>query len=61
MEAKYATSHPSTPERFVMLEQTIKDIDGKKSAKISLVPEEKAKQPIEVPVEKPEGTAYNPE
>ena len=43
-EAKYATSHPSTPERFVMVEQTIKEIDGKKAANMSILPEEKSKK-----------------
>jgi len=43
IEAKYATTHPSTPERFVMLEQTIKEIEMKRSANMPLLPEEKPK------------------
>jgi predicted Zn-dependent protease len=43
MEAKYATSHPSTPERFVMLEETIGEIEAKKAAGKTLLPEEQSK------------------
>lgn len=61
MEAKYATTHPATPERFVMLEQTIREIQGKRDANIALIPEEKPKtptKPAEPVVE--EGTTYRP-
>lgn len=37
--AKLATDHPSTPERFVFLEKTAAEIDGKISRGAPLVPE----------------------
>jgi hypothetical protein len=40
-EMKYARSHPSTPERFVMLEGTIQEIENKRKEGLPLVPEEK--------------------
>ena len=39
IEAKYAQSHPTSPERFVMLEETIKEIDSKKERGLPLVPD----------------------
>lgn len=40
IERKYANSHPSTSERFVMLEKTIEEIERKQGAGISLQPEQ---------------------
>ncbi|HSB05387.1 MAG TPA: M48 family metallopeptidase [Thermodesulfobacteriota bacterium] len=43
IEAKYAASHPSAPERFIGLEKTVEEILGKQSAGAPLIPEEKGK------------------
>ncbi|HNR12588.1 MAG TPA: M48 family metallopeptidase [Thermodesulfobacteriota bacterium] len=40
-ETKYAKSHPSTPERFLMLNETIKEIECKQRSGVPLLPEEK--------------------
>jgi len=40
IETKYASSHPSTPERFVALEKAVEEINGKKAKGLALVPEE---------------------
>lgn len=36
-----ATTHPSTPERFVALEQTVAEIEGKRASGMELLPNEK--------------------
>jgi hypothetical protein len=41
IETKYASTHPSTPERFVALEKAVEEIQGKKAAGVALIPEEK--------------------
>ncbi len=41
IETKYASSHPSTPERFIALEKAVEEINGKKAKGLALVPEEK--------------------
>lgn len=41
IETKYASTHPSTPERFVALEKAVEEIQGKKAKGIALIPEEK--------------------
>jgi beta-barrel assembly-enhancing protease len=38
----HARSHPATPERFVALTATIKEIDAKKAAGLPLIPNEKS-------------------
>lgn len=40
IETKYASTHPSTPERFVALEKAVEEIQGKKAGGIALIPEE---------------------
>lgn len=39
IERAHATSHPATPERFIALEATVKEIDAKKAAGEPLKPE----------------------
>jgi len=41
IEAKYATSHPSTPERFIAMEKTVEEIKEKMEKGLPLLPEEK--------------------
>lgn len=50
MEAKYATTHPSTPERFVMLEETIKEIEVKREASLPMLPAEQPKSKNRAPL-----------
>jgi hypothetical protein len=40
IETKYASSHPSTPERFIAMEKAVEEINIKKAKGIALVPEE---------------------
>jgi predicted Zn-dependent protease len=41
IKSSFAASHPSTPERFVALEQAVQEIQKKKENGEALVPEKK--------------------
>ena len=45
IEIKWASSHPSTPERYVALEKAVAEIDRKKAEGLGLLPEEKEETP----------------
>lgn len=48
IRSNHAASHPASPERFVAIEQTIREIEAKQAAGSSLVPEyEKTEVPSE--------------
>ncbi len=44
----YGTTHPTTPERFLALEKTVAEIDGKVGAGRALIPEITAPEPAPV-------------
>jgi predicted Zn-dependent protease len=41
IKQNFGSSHPSTPERFLALEATVKEIDAKTAARLPLVPDPK--------------------
>lgn len=45
IEVKWASSHPSTPERYVALEKAVEEIDRKKAEGLAFLPEEKEETP----------------
>jgi membrane-associated protease RseP (regulator of RpoE activity) len=45
IEEDFTSTHPSTPRRFLSLEETVKEIEGKKERGEELAPEKKEKRP----------------